>query len=212
MANWFQEHPVFTIIGHTIVVATATWVVSSFVIDENKVNLFKAKAENAESMSAQFQSKISVLELELAKLKTENGRYLSWLVGEPKSFPALEKKISELEARLADSQAKAISGVIESNSPATRPDSLYEFSRDFTRGESFVDPKTKAIIGISSIAADNSAKGTLHLPGSKSVEVEGIRPGSTWTFEKNGVRYQLTMETVNWTNNSVKAFVSEIAD
>lgn len=210
MANWFQEHPVFTIIGHTLVVATATWVVSSFVIDENKVNLFKAKAENAESMSAQFQSKISVLELELAKLKTENGRYLSWLVGEPKSFPALEKKISELEAGLAISQARAISEVIESNSSAARLDSLYEYSKDFTRGESFVDPKTKAIIGISSINSDNSARGTLHLPGGKSVDLDGVRPGSTWTFERNGVHYQLTMETINWTNNSVKASISEI--
>ncbi|MFV0926515.1 hypothetical protein [Pseudomonas palmensis] len=202
----------FTIIGHTLVVATATWLVSSFVIDENKVNLFKAKAENAESMSAQFQSKISVLELELARLKSENGRYLSWLVAEPKSFPALEKKIAELEAGLAASQAKAISEANEPSHSGKKPKQLYEFSRDFTRGESFVDPKTKAIIGISSIAINNTANGTLHLPGGKTVEVKEIKPGSTWTFDKSGVRYQLTMETVNWTNNSLKATVSEVAD
>ena len=47
MSNWFQEHPVTTIVGHTILVATTTWLVSSFVIDENKINLYKAQAENA---------------------------------------------------------------------------------------------------------------------------------------------------------------------
>lgn len=212
MANWFQEHPVFTIIGHTIVVATATWVVSSFVIDENKVNLFKAKAENAESMSAQFQSKISVLELELARLKSENGRYLSWLVAEPRSFPALEKKIAELEVGLVASQTNTISEKDVPSQSGKKNEQLYEFSQGFTRGESFVDPKTKAIIGISSISMDNSAIGTLHLPGGKSEEVKEIKPGSTWTFEKSGVRYQLTMEMVNWINNSVKASVSEVAD
>lgn len=212
MSNWFQEHPVFTIIGHTLVVATATWVVSFFVIDENKVNLYKAKAENAESMSAQFQSKISVLELELAKLKAENGRYLSWLAAEPKSFPALEKKISELETGLAKSQAKAASEAVEPSKKDSMPDKVYEFSKDFARGESFVDPKTKAIIGISSIAMDNSAKGTLHLPGGEPIELKEVKPGSTWIFSKGGVRYQLTMETVNWINNSLKASISEVTD
>lgn len=212
MSNWFQEHPVFTIIGHTLVVATATWVVSSFVIDENKVNLFRAKAENAESMSAQFQSKISVLELELARLKSENSRYLSWLVAEPKSFPALEKKIIELERSLATSQTKAIIEAAEPSHLKNKPEKLYEFSKDFSRGESFVDPKTKAIIGISSIAMNNSADGTIYLPGGKAEEVKEIKPGSTWTFDKSGVRYQLTMETVNWTNNSLKASVSEVAE
>nr|WP_314563137.1 hypothetical protein [uncultured Pseudomonas sp.] len=202
----------FTIIGHTLVVATATWFVSSFVIDENKVNLFKAKAENAESMSAQFQSKISVLELELARLKSENGRYLSWLVAEPKSFPALERKITELEVGLADSQARVITETNEPSHSVKKNDQLYEFSKDFIRGESFFDPKTKAIIGISSMSMDNSAKGTLHLPGQKPENIEDIKPGSTWTFQKNGVRYQLTMETVNWINNSVKASVSELAE
>ena len=54
MSNWLEDHPVYTIIGHTVLVATVTWVVSSYMIDESKVNLYRAKAENADSKSSQY--------------------------------------------------------------------------------------------------------------------------------------------------------------
>jgi hypothetical protein len=211
MSNWFQDHPVFTIIGHTIIVATATWLVSSFVIDENKVNFYRAKAESSDSISAQYKAKISILELELGKLKVENERYLSWLAEEPKTLPAMERKIKTLEESLVSLKAAAdLRPSVEGNATPTKND-VYEFSMPFSKGESFVDPKTKAVIGISDIAADYTAKGTLYLPGAKPVDLKDVKPGTTWMFEKNGVSYQMTLEKLNWLNNSVKASVTELA-
>lgn len=206
MSNWLQEHPAYTIIGHTIVVATATWLVSSFVIDENKVNLYRAQTENANAISEQYKAKASVLELELSRLRVENERYLSWLTQEPKTIPALENKIKALEAKLASSKP-----IVDSGSPLPKPTKLpYEFTSPFSKGETFVDPKTKASIGISNIGANYTATGVLYLPGEKNIELKEVKPGSTWTFEQNGVSYKMTLEGVNWINNSLKASVTEL--
>lgn len=82
MANWFQEHPITTIIGHTILVATTTWLVSSFIIDENKVNLYRAQAENASAqikseqvITEQYKAKVSILEADVANLREGANKY-----------------------------------------------------------------------------------------------------------------------------------------
>ncbi|MDD0999298.1 hypothetical protein M5G20_26010 [Pseudomonas sp. TNT2022 ID1044] len=210
MPSWFQEHPAFSIISHTIVVATATWLVSSFVIDENKVNLYKAKAESAESRAEQFNAKISILESDLANLKSENDRYLTWLTSDPKTVPAMEKRIKELEGSLASAALNKVSEHHEgSDQPLVKP-KYYEFSKSFMKGETFVDPKTNAVIGISNISIDNTARGTLYIPGSETIELQNVGPGATWKFDKNGVKYQMTVEGVNWLNNTLKASVTEV--
>lgn len=212
MSNWFQEHPGYTIIGHTIVVATATWLVSSFVIDENKVNLYRAQAENADAISEQYKAKASVLELELARLRVENERYLSWLMQEPRTIPALESKIKALESKLAASQPIKGTSQPSATSSVGAERLPYEFTSPFSKGESFVDPKTKATLGISDIRSDYTASGILYLPGGKNVELQRVKPGSTWIFEQDGLSYKMTLEGVNWINNSLKASVVELEE
>ncbi len=218
MSNWFQEHPVTTIVGHTILVATTTWLVSSFVIDENKVNLYKAQAENAnaqikneQAIAEQYKAKVSVLESEIVSLRTINLRYLSWLSEEPKSFPALEKKVASLESQLSAALVRA-SEVSKSNSlPKADPIYVpYEFKSSFEKGGSFVDPRTSATLGVSNISPDYTATGVLYIPGKDTVELSNIKPGETWLFEQNDKTYKLTLESVNWINNSLKASVVEI--
>jgi len=211
MSNWLEDHPVYTIIGHTVLVATVTWVVSSYMIDESKVNLYRAKAENADSKPSQYLAKISVLELELGKLKAENDRYLSWLTEDPKSMPAMDRKIKGLEKDLNKFKAAAASAsASEVLEGAMAKVSSYEYSMPFSKGESFIDPKTKAVIGISDIGSDYTARGTLSLPGKEAVKLRGVQPGETWDFEKAGVSYRMTLDKVNWLNNTIKASVVEI--
>lgn len=211
MANWFEDHPFYTIIGHTALIASLTWVVSSYVIDENKVNLYRAKAENADSKSSQYLAKISVLELELDRLKKENDRYLSWLAEEPKSMPAMDRKIKGLEKDISEFKTAAASaGASEVVGAALAKIAAYEYSMHFSKGESFVDPKTKAVIGVSDIGSDYTARGTLSLPGKEVIKLKGVAPGETWDFEKAGVNYRMTLDKVNWLNDTVKASVVEI--
>lgn len=218
MSNWFQEHPVTTIVGHTILVATTTWLVSSFVIDENKVNLYKAQAENAnaqikneQAIAEQYKAKVSVLESEIVSLRTLNLRYLSWLSEEPKSFPALEKKVASLESQLSAALVRA-SEVSKINSlPKADPIYVpYEFKSSFEKGGSFVDPRTSATLGVSNISPNYTATGVLYIPGKDTVELSNVNPGATWLFEQNDKTYKLTLESVNWINNSLNASIVEI--
>lgn len=218
MCNWFREHPVTTIIGHTILVATTTWVVSSFVIDENKVNLYKAQAENAnaqikneQSIAEQYKAKVSVLESDIVNLRIINQRYLSWLSEDKKSFPSLEKKVSGLEEQLNAALIRESnlhkSGNIKKVDPVYVP---YKFKGSFEKGGSFVDPKTLVTLGVSYISPDYTANGVLYIPGKETVELSRIKPGETWIFDQNEKTYKLTLEAVNWIDNSLKASVIEI--
>ncbi len=218
MSNWFQAHPVTTIVGHTILVATTTWLVSSFIIDENKINLYKAQAENAnaqikneQSIAEQYKAKVSVLESEIVNLRTINQRYLSWLGDDRQSFPALEKKVADLEVQLNAALLRTID-IPKSNNLSIIDSTYipYEFKGSFEQGGSFVDPKTLVTLGVSNISADYTATGVLYVPGKDTVELSKTKPGETWIFDHDDKTYKLTLESVNWINNSLKASVVEI--
>ncbi|MCK9801436.1 hypothetical protein M1B34_28150 [Pseudomonas sp. MAFF 302030] len=200
MSNWFEDNPIKSVISHTCLVGAAIWAVSYFILDENKVNVYKAASE-------QYKAKVSVLESEVSSLKSENDRYRSWLLQDPKSFPALESKIKSLEVALEE-ENKTPKVKAEDNVDAL----LYELSKGFSKGESFTDPKTKAVIGVSTLTPDNTANGVVVLPGGDRIELAGAKPGTTWSFNKGGKKYNLTLDSVNWLNNSVKASVSEVSE
>ncbi|WP_011588886.1 hypothetical protein [Alcanivorax borkumensis] len=225
MSNWFQEHPIFTIIGHTALVATTTIVFTTFVLDENKINFYKAQSESAtaqinneKAVAEQYKAKISVLESDITALRSDNERYLKWLGQDPKSFPSLEQEIKNLNAKLKDaalaSIAKSSNDSKSNTSPITSPAEAsplpYQFSSEFLRGSSFVDPKTRATIGVSDISPKFTATGVLSIPGKGNLDLSGVKPGSSWSFSENGINYKLTLEGVNWINNTLKASVVEM--
>ncbi|HHQ4530662.1 TPA: hypothetical protein ACSP1Y_004493, partial [Aeromonas hydrophila] len=86
----------------------------------------------------------------------------------------------------------------------------YKFKSSFEKGDSFVDPKTSVTLGIANISSDNSATGVLYIPGKETIELSRVKPGETWIFYQNKKTYKLTLESVNWINNSLKASVVEI--
>ncbi|ATB63597.1 hypothetical protein [Pseudomonas mosselii] len=201
MANWFEDNPVKSIISHTCIVGATIWAVSYFILDENKVNVYKAASE-------QHQAKISVLESEISNLKSENERYRSWLLQDPKSFLSLESKIKSLEVSLE--QADKVK-LLEAGEKLLGSQ-LYEFSKSFDKGESFIDPKTKAVIGVSDVMSDYTANALVNVPGAEEREYRSVKPGKSWEFYKDGKKYKLTLDAVNWLNNGLKASVSEISE
>lgn len=201
MASWFEDNPTKSVISYTFVVGAVVWGFSNFILDENKVNFYKAVSE-------QYNAKVSVLENEVSTLKAENDRYRSWLMQDKKSFPSLESKIKDLEIALDE----AINRPATTGGVAVPEPQLYEFSKSFNKGESFIDPKTKAVIGVSDVASDYTARIVVALPNGEKKEITGAKPGTTWSFDKGGRKYNLTLDSVNWLNNSLKASVSEISE
>lgn len=221
MSNWFSDHPATSIIGHTVVVAAGVGAFCIFVFNDNRINLYKAQVEtskaqaetskaqvdNSKTIAEQYIQKVNGLEAEIVTLKAENERYLSWLASDQKSFPALSLKISKLEKELE--AAKLInqrSGGVE-ELPVV---SSYEFSKGFSKGESFKDPKTKAVLGVSDISSNYTAYGVVTLPDGRELSLSGAKPGTGWNFKSAGKDYRLTLDSVNWINNSLKASVSEV--
>jgi len=209
MSNWFENNPTKSIISYTLVVIAATWATSYFVIDENKVNLYKSQVENEKSVNRQLEAKISVLEGKLLDLSNENKHLRDWLSEDSTSYPALVEKIKSLEKEIKERTAiphdnnKNTAGYEEQKK-------LYSYSESFVMGQSFTDPLTNATIGVSQIASDYTANIYLFLPGKESIEKKGAKPGSSWVYEFQKKRYKLTLNKIDWIGSSLKATVVEM--
>lgn len=211
MSNWFESHPARSIILHTFVVAGTVWAAFAFIFDENKVAVYKAQAENEKASANQYKAKTEVLEVEIARLREDNSRYLEWMVNTPNTIPYLEQKIKHLvdENNRQKSELIGIAGV-ESSATATLSEPLYSNSKILNPGESLVDPKTNVTFGIGSITSDFTTSALLNLPRAKPQELSKVKAGASWTFNKDGRQYQLSVLKIDWFSNKAEVILKEI--
>ena len=209
MSNWFEENPTKSVVSYTLVVIAATWAASYFVIDENKINLYKSQVDNEKSVNRQLQAKISVLEGKILELSNENKQLKEWLSTDSASYPTLVRKIKRLEKELSELPA-ALPEDIKSTQDSSGVDRPYSYSESFVMGQSFTDPLTNATIGVSQIASDYTADIYLFLPGKESTEKKGVKPGSSWVYEFDKKQYKLTLNKIEWIGSSLKATVVQM--
>jgi len=209
LSNWFENNQTKSVLTYTLVVIGATWAASYFLIDESKVNLYKAQVTNEKAVNRQFEAKISVLESKILDLSNENKQLKLWLSDDSASFPSLVAKIKKLEKKANKAKQVEINkeSTVESTKKEVRP---YSYSEDFVMGQSFTDPLTNATIGVSQIASDYTADIYLFLPGTDSIEKTNVKPGSSWIFDFEQKKYKLTLNRVEWIGNSLKATVVEM--
>lgn len=209
MSNWFEDNPTKSIVSYTLVVIAATWAASYFVIDENKINLYKSQVDNERSVNRQLEAKIGVLEGKILDLSNENKQLKEWLSGESTSYPALINKIHALEKELSE-RPRIGSSEPKNTNEFSDLNKLYSYSENFVMGQSFTDPLTNATIGVSQIASDYTADIYLFLPGKESLEKKGVKPGSSWVYEFEKKQYKLTLNKIEWIGSSLKATVVEM--
>ncbi|WP_150050493.1 hypothetical protein [Methylomonas rhizoryzae] len=204
MANWFEDHPTRSIIVHTLVVAAVVWAAFAFLFDENKVAVHKAQAEN-------YKAKTEVLEVELSRLREENRKYLEWLTATPNTIPHLEARLktaaeeaAQLKAQLA---ASTSSGMQASGGLASSP---YSVSQTINLGETFMDRKTLASVGLANVTNDRTATLMLTLPGSQTRELSDVKPGTAWSYSHEKTNYQLILSRVDWYGNKATISVVEV--
>ncbi|WP_162889519.1 hypothetical protein [Pseudomonas parafulva] len=207
VTNWFENNQTKSVLMYTLLVAATAWGVSRFILDEKRINLCEAETKSAVTISETHKAKVSALEGDVSALKAQNDRYLSWLSKEPKTFPALETRIQQLEKDLADANLRAREAGGESS---LREEDVYSYSMDLSKGESIEDPKTGALLGIYEVRSDYKATGAVNLPGQQRIKFEGAGAGDNWEFEVSGKRYRMKLDSVNWINNSVKVSVKEM--
>ncbi|MDH1101128.1 hypothetical protein N5C37_08395 [Pseudomonas mosselii] len=205
--NWFENNQTKSVLVYTLLVAATAWGVSRFVLDEKRISLCEAETKSAVTIAETHKAKVSALESDVANLKVQNERYLSWLTTSPKAFPALESRIQQLEKERDEALLRAREAGAQEK---PRDEITYSFSKGFSKGESFEDPKTGAVIGISNVESNYKANGVVNLPGRQQIKVDGVGAGESWEFDADGKRYRLKLDSVNWINNSIKASVKEI--
>lgn len=51
MPNWFENNATPAIMGYTLVIAGATWAVSTFILHDNRLNLAQSDLESQKSLT-----------------------------------------------------------------------------------------------------------------------------------------------------------------
>lgn len=204
MANWFESSPARAVIIHTIIVAGAVWAAFAFIFDDNKVAVYKAQAE-------QYKAKTEVLEVELARLRDENRKYLDWLNSSPATIPYLEAQLKASTEELARYRTQ-LAGTATATSSAsgdlvTVP---YAFTSTIGLGETFIDKRTRVAVGLAGVSVNRTASLTLTLPGTQTREFSEVKPGTVWTFSHAGKSYQVTLQRVDWYTNKTTIAVNEV--
>ncbi|MCG8017752.1 MAG: hypothetical protein JAY97_16185 [Candidatus Thiodiazotropha sp. 'RUGA'] len=210
MSNWFEENATRSVIVHTLVVAAATWAAFAFIFDENKVQLHEAKVSRVEAAAKEVSARNSVLITRVEYLTKENEKLTRWLESTPKSIPHYENEINNLKERIIELE-KVAANVSNANVTETsdHPD-FYQLMKNLKSGTSFVDPKTKAVLGVRDIDIDKTAFVNISLPSGKKIKAEKVSPGETWGFEDAGKEYQLVLDSIDWPSQSYKASIMEL--
>ncbi|GEM_PF-5005865 len=191
MSNWFEDHPVKSIIAHTFFVAAATGAAFIFVFDSSKVESAKAETE-------QHKAKIGALETEIANLRSENAKYLGWLMEAPKSIPYLDKKIADLTKENQEFRIRV-------GTQEVRPNITTTEGREATIsiGDTFVDDVTGFTLGLLNVNSDFSADILIVYPDGERKELKGVKAGDQWRYHFNNVSHQAQIRNINWFSNKI---------
>jgi regulator of replication initiation timing len=196
MKKFVENNPVISMVSYTILVSTAVWAISIFILSDNKESLHKTQVENLNSQIDNQKENIESLEFENERLRTENSNYLDWLRQTPNSTQFFANKIAELE-KITASKSKNNSNANPEDTTTT--DSLkYRIDKTIRKGRAFIDDKTGVVIGINDIHVNRTGSGTITLPGRREELLNDIKPGTKWEFTYNGINYALFIEEFNY--------------
>ncbi|MBF4344501.1 hypothetical protein EAY39_27880, partial [Vibrio anguillarum] len=187
------------------------WAVSTFILAENKIDFYRAQVEtakaqvdNEKTQTELYKAKVSILESKLAGLESKNQQYLGWLNSTPKTVPAMELKIKQLENELTRSQVpvdcpkeNSDSGN-NSASETTTEVVKYVYSQSFKEGGSFTDPRTKVSLGVTDINGDNYFDGVLSIPGKSPIALNKKSAGYSYEFTVGSSSYRLLVTSAFW--------------
>lgn len=216
MRTIIENNPVMTLFTYSIVLITATWAVSRFMLFERTLDYYKAQIETQKSIVNQFEAKLKIFEIENANLKRDNDRYLSWLQDTEKTFPFAEKRINALEKKneeykIAIAEYSTSKSVVISNPFVPPKEIAYTFkSGDVKIGNAVIDPHTKASVGIESISSNWTAQGVVSLPGQNIGKVSTLSPGQVFDFQYDKKNFKLIMSKIDWYTNTYSFDVIEI--
>lgn len=207
MSNIIEKHPGYTLLIVIVSVMTTTWAILTFVLEDNKINFYKAQVEsvkaeteNIKSTNSQYQARIEYLEKENEKLTELNKSYLDWISKGPTPLPFFKKRIEDLTAenlRLIKQGKDTVSVLIGNNSNPNNTTSKYNITRDIKSGQAYFDDSTGVTVGVTEINVTYESTLQITFPD-KSTKNEKIAAGKVYYFQKANRSYQIILKRVEY--------------
>lgn len=199
MSNWFENNQTKSVIGYTLVIAGATWATSTFVLQDNRLNLAKSELESQKSLTEQYKSKTELLQRDIDALRTENAEYRAWLGQTKDAIPAIVPRIVELKSKVAVLENEAQQ--LRVQHPSTQTIAVEQSA---TLGKAYIDDETGLIVTVKKTMPDRTAQLMVRFPDKEAVIEATISPGQQWKFNAKGRSYQLTITEISWWADSVR--------
>jgi hypothetical protein len=197
MSNWFEDNPTKSIIGYTLVIVAATWAASTFVLQDNRLNLVRSQLETQKSLTEQYKSKAELLQRDIDALRAENAEYRTWLGQTKDAIPIIVPRITALKEKVARLEAGSTRAGIQTKAELIR-------ERSARLGTAFIDDVTGVVLTVTKTTPDLRAQLIVKFPG-KDVPVEAnISPGQQWRFKFKDKDYLLTVTEINFLNDTVR--------
>lgn len=203
MSNWVENNPSKSIISYTFVVAAFTWAVSTFVLQDNRINLLRSEVDSQKAIAEQYKSKVDLLQREIDTVRAENSEYRAWLSQAKDAVPIIVPRITELKSKIAELERRTPAAPAESPASASTPTSVEDIR--VSRGRAHMDSATGLVIALLSVDVERRARVSVKLPGKAVAEESTVQAGWQWGFSIGGASYALTVMEVNFVTDTITA-------
>jgi hypothetical protein len=218
MSNIIERHPGYTLLLMSIAVMTTTWAILTFVLEDNKINFYKAQiesikaeTENIKSENSTYRSRIEFLEKENEKLNSINTVYLDYVSKNPNAIPFLQKRIQDLVSENYNLKNGSDINKTDTLSNATidKPkNTAYNAVAELSRGEAYLDERTDLVVGLNEVDIDRNAAIKIVLP-SGTEKNEKASAGKSYVFKSKNKDYILLIKQVDYYSNRLVIQVKE---
>jgi hypothetical protein len=183
-------------------IVAATWAVSTYVLQDYRINLLKSETDSQKAIAEQYKSKSELLQRDIDAVRAENAEYRSWLSKSKDAIPTMVPQLIELKEKIAELEKRDTKN---QNTPETLTGLAAE-TRVY-RGRAYIDQATGLVFTVLSVDVDQRANVAVKLPNKNAAEEVKAYPGWQWNFESKGVAYVLTLSEVNFMGDSVKVLL-----
>jgi hypothetical protein len=204
MKGLLYDNPIVFFIIYTIIIVGASWGITTFVLDERKINANNAEVE-------QYKIKMEIMENDMNILREDNKKYLQWLQSTPNAAAYIELKLKNLEKDNLSLGDRILGAKIASTGTEANRKPPYGYSvENMHKGEAFIDPYTGVSLGISDINSKFEATVILSIPGRPAQEIKKAKTGMSWNFDFKDEKFKIVIYKINWYNNTFGVMISQI--
>ena len=192
MSNWFETNATKSIILYTLAIAGATWAVSTFILQDNRLNLIRSELDTQKSLSEQYKSKAELLSRDMQILRSENTEYKAWLSQTKDAIPGIMPRVTELKSYIGSLEDQ-LAQLKKLNPNLVIKEQLI---KDIRRGTPFKDEKTGLKIEIKEISVDKKASLLIKFPDRDVNTLVIVNDGQQFKFKVGLINYVLTIARV----------------